>query len=339
MRRPVGLVLVGLGAFLLSLAPLVRFYVADQMVRAPRGYYQVTRLEARNATYFDTATLKLKTGATLRATSTVRGDVRAAGGNDDVAVWDNVTTIIDTANPYKPIQMSSYRIAFDRDNAQLVRCCGANVDGDTSVPMTGYGLLFPIANVERRGYPFFDMTTKRAVPMTFQGVERVRGVTAYRFVQNVPTTKIASLDLKLPARLLGLNPRLPDRDVDRYSSAQITVWVDPRTGMPLRHRQVVTSTLQGRDGLGRMTITSADLGTTPESVRSAVKKSNANALRIAAARTYVPVGALSLGLMLLLAGGIVALTAPPSGPPTAPPAPRRADGRYGEPSATSARRS
>src|SRR5687768_2058155 len=105
MRRPVGAILIALGAFFLTLAPLVRFYVADQMVRAPLNRYNMTRLEAQNATYFDTASLKQKTGVTLKAINTVRGDVRANEGNDDIAVWDSSTNIFDAANPDKPVQI------------------------------------------------------------------------------------------------------------------------------------------------------------------------------------------------------------------------------------------
>jgi hypothetical protein len=321
--------MVCLGAFFLSLAPLVRFYVADQMVKAPLNHYQTTRLEAKNASYFDMATLKIKTGATLRASNTVRGDVRANGGDGDIAVWDSSTNIVDVANPEKPIQMSGYRIAFDRQSSQLMNCCGSNVDGDNSVKMSGYALLFPIANVQKRDYPFFDMTTRQSVPMTYSGEEEVRGIKTYRFVQRVPNTKTSALDVKLPARMLGMDPGLPDQQVDRYSTATVTMWVDPRTGVPVRHRQMINSTVQTADGRGRMTVAAADLMIMPESEKALADKSESNALKIDLARSYVPVGTLFLGLILLLAGGIIGLLgsrAMSSGPP----APRGPDGRFGD---------
>ncbi|MEW2357854.1 DUF3068 domain-containing protein, partial [Spirillospora sp. NPDC029432] len=318
MRRPVGLILICLGAFFLTLAPLVRFYVAGQVVLAPLNRYQVTRLEAQNATYFDTATLKTKTGVKLQASNTVRGDVRANGGNDRIAVWDSSTNIVDTADPDKPIQIQGYRIAFDRRTSQLTNCCGANVDGDTKVRMSGYGLLFPLANVRKQDYPFFDMTTKQPAAMRYSGEEEVLGMRAYRFVQQVPNTKTAAVDTKLPAKMLGLKANAPDQKVDRYSQATITVWVDPRTGIPVKHRQQIHSTVQTADGKGRMTVASADLHTVPASVRGLVDMANSTAFKISAVRVHVPVGAVLVGLALLLVGAFIGL--PGGGRPAAPPA-------------------
>ncbi|MBG6086780.1 DUF3068 domain-containing protein [Actinomadura viridis] len=331
MRRPAGLILVCLGAFFLTLAPLVRFYVADRVVLAPLNRYQVTRLKAEKATYFDAATLKTRKGVSLEATNTVRGDVRANGGDDRIAVWDSSTNIVDTANPDKPIQIQGYRMAFDRRTSVLVNCCGSNADGDTKVRMTGYGLLFPLANVRRRDYPFYDMTTRQSVPMRYQGEERVRGMRAYRFVQKVPNTKTAALDTKVPGRMLGLGARSRDQKVDRYSEATITVWVDPRTGIPVKHRQTIHSTVRTPDGRGRMTVAKADLVTVEASQKALVAMADASALKIGAVRTYVPVGSAGLGLFLLLTGAITGLG---GGRRRGEPAPRRSDGRFGDPSAS-----
>ncbi|QXJ21929.1 DUF3068 domain-containing protein [Actinomadura graeca] len=327
MRRPVGLVLIALGAFFLSLAPLVRFYVADRVVVAPLNRYQLTRLEATNAAYFDAAALKLRNGVSLTAVNTVRGDVRANEGNDDVAVWDSTTNIYDKSDPDKPIQIQGYRIAFDRRTAELVDCCGANVDGDDSVRMSGYGLLFPLADVRKRDYPFFDMTTRQPAPMHFNGVEEVQGLTAYRFTQHVPLTRTAALDTRLPGRLLGLGAKGGDRKVDRYTEAYNTVWVDPRTGIPVKHRQNIRSTVRTPDGKGRMVVAQADLVTVPKDQRALVDMADGAALKIGMVRLYIPAAAVLGALMMLLVGSVVGFG--PGAPPP-PRAPRRPDGRFGD---------
>src|SRR5690606_17025479 len=114
MRRPIGMVLIGLGAFFLTLAPLVRFYVADPVVVAPLDRYLVTLLESKDSTYSDQAKLKTKKGATLKAISTVRGDVRPNEGDDDIAVWDATTNFFDEAKPDNPSQIRAYRVSVDR---------------------------------------------------------------------------------------------------------------------------------------------------------------------------------------------------------------------------------
>ncbi|WP_433328619.1 DUF3068 domain-containing protein [Spirillospora sp. CA-294931] len=332
MRRQLGLISIASGAFFLSLAPLVKFYVADQVVLAPLNRYNLTRLEARGATYFDTATLKTRSGATLRATNTVRGDVRANNGDDDIAVWDSTTNIVDLDNPDKPIQVQGYRMAFDRRSSELVNCCGSNVDGDNSVRMTGYGLLWPLANVEKRDYPFFDMTTRQAQPMRFIAEDEVRGLPVYRFVQQIPKTKTASVDTRLPGSMLGLGAKSKPQKVDRYSEATISVWVDPRTGIPVKHQQNIHSTVQTPDGRGRMTVASARLVTIDADQKSLVDMTKGKAFQISAVRALIPVGSLLLGVILLLTGAI-ALVSARNHRPAPPEAPRRADGKFGDPSA------
>ncbi|GGV09208.1 hypothetical protein GCM10010182_30850 [Actinomadura cremea] len=328
MRRRVGLLLIGLGAFFLTLAPLVRFYVAEQVVRAPLNRYQVTHLESPNSTYFDQAELKTKTNVTLLATNTVRGDVRANGGNDDVAVWDSTTNIYDKANPKNPVQIQGFRIAFDRDTGELVNCCGVHVDGDGSVQMSGYGLLFPIANVQKTDYRFFDPTTKQAAPMQFGAVEQVHGLTAYRFTQHIPLTKTGAVDGKLPGTMLGLQDAEPQR-VDRYSEAYNTVWVDPRTGVPVKHRKNIRSTVRTPDGRGEMIVAQADLVTTDADQKKAVDLADGTALQIDMVRIFLPGAAVLLGLLGLLVGGIMGLGRDDA-PPPPPQAPRRSDGKFGD---------
>ncbi|WP_433464312.1 DUF3068 domain-containing protein [Spirillospora sp. CA-128828] len=327
MRRPVGLVLIGLGAFFLTLAPLVRFYVADQVVVAPLNRYQVTNLESKGSTYFDQAGLKLKTGVTLLAKNTVRGDVRANEGDDDIAVWDSTTNIYDQADPDKPIQIQGFRIAFDRRTGLLTNCCGTNVDGDNTVRMSGYGLLFPLGNVGKRDYPFFDMTTKQSAPMQFNAVEKVHGLTTYRFTQTIPLTKTAALDAKLPAKMLGLPEDAGDQKVDRYTEAYNTVWVDPRTGIPVKHRENVRSTVRTPDGKGSMIVAQADLITVDKDQRGLVDTADSTALQIDLVRSYLPGAAIFLGLILLFVGGSLGMARR-----EAPriEAPRRADGKFGD---------
>ncbi|MES9535779.1 porin PorA family protein [Actinomadura sp. NPDC000600] len=327
MRRPVGLVLIGLGAFFLTLAPLVRFYVADQVVVAPLNRYQVTSLESKDSTYFDEAERKFKSGVTLLARNTVRGDVRANEGNDKIAVWDSTTNIYNQDKPDKPVQMQGFRIAFDRRTGALTNCCGTNVDGDNGVRMSGYGLLFPVANVHKRDYPFFDMTTKQTAPMQFNAVETVHGLTTYRFTQTIPLTKTAALDAKLPPKMLGLPDDAGDQKVDRYAEAYNTVWVDPRTGIPVKHRQNIRSSVRTPDGKGSMIVAQADLITVDKDQKALVDMANGEALKIDMVRSYIPAAGVLLGLVLLFVGGYLGM-ARREPPPLA--APRRPDGKFGD---------
>ncbi|TNY36940.1 DUF3068 domain-containing protein [Thermomonospora catenispora] len=336
MRRSLGLVLVALGSFLLALAPMSFFYLTGRLVRAPLNHYQTTELEARDAQYYDLLTRKVRTGATLGAINTVRGDTRANQGDDDIAVWDSITEIYDK-DLKKQIEFQTYRIAFDRRSGRLVDCCGSHVGGDTSVRMSGYGLLFPPGNVDKRTYPFFDMTTRRTVPMRFEAEETVHGLRTYRFVQQVPKTRVAAVDMRPTGRMLGIAGQ--DRrtfKVDRYFAATIRVWVDPRTGIPIKHEQDVSSTVETGDGRGSMVIARARLITMDRDQRRNVEESNEYAFRRNLVQRILPAAGLVSGLVLLGAGiplsrggGDSADDDVASAPPPRPGITRKPDGRFG----------
>ncbi|WP_289008334.1 DUF3068 domain-containing protein [uncultured Thermomonospora sp.] len=333
MRRPLGLVLVGLGSFLLALAPLVRFYVAGQVVRAPLNFYQATELEARDARYFDLLEGRVRSGVTLAAVNTVRGDTRANQGDNDIAVWDSITEIYDKERR-KQVEFQTYRIAFDRRTGKLVNCCGAHVGGDTRVQMSGYGLLFPVADVQRQDYPVFDMSTRRALPARFDGEERIHGLNTYRFVQQIPSTKTAKIDMRPTGKMLGLRGRDARRThrVDRYFSATITTWVDPRTGIPVKHDQNIRSTVETEDGRGRMVIAEARLVTVERDQQRNVETANDYAFKRDLVESILPLVGLVGGLVLLLGGIFLSTRAPAGGDGAAQSGggfTRKPDGRFG----------
>lgn len=186
VRRIIGASLIGLGVFLLAAAVLTRFYVAPTLIGAPPDVYQVTRLKAENASYLDAASATPRSGATVVATNTIRGDPGST--HDGVAVWDT-TTIVQDVGRGTTIEIQKQRYAFDRRTGQLRNCCGAAVQGDTGVRMSGIGLFWPV-DARRRGLELFDPATRRTWPVSFDGEERVAGVSAYRFVARIPETKV-----------------------------------------------------------------------------------------------------------------------------------------------------
>jgi hypothetical protein len=302
LRNVIGMVLTGLGAFLVIVAVLVRFYVAPRLIAAPTDVYQVTRLRAENATYFDAASLKQVTGATVVATNTVRGDVTSSHG--DIAVWDSATMVQDVARD-KTIEIQNQRVAFDRRTGKLTDCCGAAVEGDVSVHQSGVGLFWPM-HATKKAKQVYDPATRRPWPAVYAGQERVHGILAWRFVQHVPYTKLTGQKLPdVPGELLGRGKGGPAVPVDRYYQADATYWIDPRTGAPIDQEQKVLSTLQPVSGPGRLVVGQMDLRMTPESQKSLQDASSDGASKINLLRTAVPVGAAAIGAVLLAAGVVV----------------------------------
>src|ERR1039458_4992568 len=134
MRRVIGLTLAGLGAFLLVVAVFLPTYVAGQVIKYPLNEYLETTLEGTGVSYFSPSMVRAVSGATIRVTSTVKGD--AAVGTSSTAVWNTFTYLYDTTNSVT-FQFNTRRIAFDRRTAELVDCCGASVNGNTAIRQSG----------------------------------------------------------------------------------------------------------------------------------------------------------------------------------------------------------
>jgi len=160
--------------------------VSGRVVKFPLNLYVSVNLTDSNASYFSPAKLAEQTGVTVEATQTIKGN--AAAGSSSTAVWNQFTYIYDQTNKL-PIQQTSRTMAFDRRTAQLLNCCGANVNGDSSVKQSGYvGIVLPIGT-EKKTYPVFVPDVKKPVPFAYAGVDAVGGTEAYRFVANIPPTQ------------------------------------------------------------------------------------------------------------------------------------------------------
>ena len=119
MRRVIGLILTGLGTFLIVAALLLPTYIASQLVKFPINTYVVTTLLGPNVSYFSPSMVRPVAGATMRVTDTVKGD--GAASTSSTAVWNEFTYLYDVTNA-KVFQYSSRRAAFDRLTSQLVNC-------------------------------------------------------------------------------------------------------------------------------------------------------------------------------------------------------------------------
>jgi len=307
VRRNVGLVLIGVGAFFIALAPLIRFYVVRQVIVAPANVFQRTTLQAVGASYLDAGSGTMRRGVTLTATNTVRGDTRASG--HDIAVWESFTSIDDPVTR-KNVEIQQQRAAFDRRTARLSNVRGASVGEDPSVRQSGIGIFWPIG-VKKQTYQYFDIATKRPWPMVYQGEERIRGVKAYRFVQHITPTVNGSIPGGVPAAMLGVAKAkgLPGYDaktgnlaVDKAFEATVTVWIDPRTGVKIGQEHKSTTRLRTKDGVDRLVVADLDLKLTDASQRDLVKRSNHEAGKITLAKVIAPLAAIGLGVVLLAIG-------------------------------------
>ncbi|MEU5865051.1 DUF3068 domain-containing protein [Nonomuraea sp. NPDC047529] len=293
-RRSLAPVLAGVGAFLLTLIPLTRLYVYDQVLKAPLEQQSMTRATAASATYVDPATMRQTTGDLVQ-TRWLIGDVLA--GDDDRAVWGESVSL--ATRDGRRLDYHERRLAFDRRTGEIVNCCGEYLDEDVSVRQIGQAFRWPF-NAERRDYPLFDLRLRRPVTAAFDGVERVRGVETYRYVQRTPRRLVPGETPPLPRHLLGL-PGKGDVGLGRYAEIRRTYWVEPVSGLPVRTQEEVTETLVTADGRGRLTALDADLRTSESDVAASLATAAAYRRWILLLGTVAPIGGGLLGVGCVVA--------------------------------------
>jgi len=299
MRRVLGLVLTGLGAFLLALALLLRFYLPGQVVKFPLNEYLVTTLTGHNVTYFNAKQLRVLTGVTAKATSTVEGDVSA--GSSSTAVWNDFTAVEDTTNN-APIEFVSERSAFNRRTGTIVDCCGAYVSisnvGTRDGHQSGQGFVWPLGT-QKQTYQVFDAMLGKPEPFRYEGTSTIDGITAYKFVERVINQQFASQTL--PGSLVGYSS-LPSVTLPEYATQINTVWVDPATGAPLDETENRTLRLEDITGATKLILYSGDLASTPQSIASAVNTANSAHLKVELVEDIGPLAGLILGVGLVVVG-------------------------------------
>jgi hypothetical protein len=295
MRRVAGLVVTGLGSFLVAFALLLRFWVPGQIIKFPLNEYAVTTLTGNNFTYFSASNLKEYTGVKATATKTVEGDVKS--GSSSVAVWGSFTALEDTTD-HTAIQYANQRSAFDRRSGELVNCCAAAIGSNTRASQSGQGFVLPFGT-QHKTYQIFDVTLMRPVPLLFAGTGTIDGMAADKFVEHVVNRRFGQQTL--PGPLVGQKQQatvtLPE-----YLTATNTYWVDPVTGAVIDATQDQTVALENSGGVSQLVLLGGKLTQTPASVRAAVASADKSHKKIAWIEDIGPLIGILLGIVLLILG-------------------------------------
>jgi hypothetical protein len=304
MRRGTGLVACALGAFLIVLALLTRFYIADQAIKFPLDEHTVTTLSARNVSYFSPGQLQELTGVTMSETSTTEGDV--ASSTSSTAVWNNFTYVFDLTNNL-PYNYTLQRLAFNRRSADLVNCCGANINAQRA-HFSGLGYVWPLG-AQKTTYQIFDPTLMTTHPTSYAGTATLDGLATYRYVESVTPTRIGTE--QLPGSLVGMLDQATV-SLAEYYTGTITEYVNPMTGAVVsvtsgRHLYLVDSS-----GKQVLNLLNAKFVTTPASIATAVHTAKSDDAKIIVVTEIVPATVGLAGLIILIIGVIMARTRPES---------------------------
>jgi Porin PorA len=292
MRRAIGLILAGLGAFLVVIAIILPTYLDGQVIKFPLNEYETATLTATNASYFSVTKLTQINGANLEATYTFKGN--AAAGNSSTAVWNEFSYVYDTTN-HLPVKPMSRTFAFNRKTAELVNCCGESVSGNSSIYQTGIvGYVFPL-NAQKKTYEVFDTTLNKPEPFVYSGTGSVNGIQAYKFIENIPSAQAGF------SQFSSTEPQ--------YYSMHLVYWVDPMTGELLAVNEHEDLYLVNPATNARVTtLFNADLSATPATVKNMVAIDNSSRNRITLLEIVLPLVFGIAGALATAAGFLLSRT-------------------------------
>jgi hypothetical protein len=307
MRRscsPLSLVLLGLGVFLLVLAPMLAWYVEPRAKRTPIDIDSTTVLTGTGS-YFDQEAVATKDGQPLTVTRRVLGNV-AESEKHGVAVWEVSQTIdnpktLKLHDPRKSFQWTTERWVTDRETNRPVHCCG-----ETPTRFNGDAYLkFPF-DMEERGYTWWDATLGDTVPLSYKGRQKVQGYSGLRYVGAVKKqVKVGTR--QVPGVLVDDPDRGQVNAEEWYSNERVDITVDERTGRILRVSIAPRMVLRAPGGQrDKVTLLQSDkLEFNEKTQREQVDLAKSDSDRLALVGETAPVGSAAAGGLLAVGGGVL----------------------------------
>lgn len=300
--RAVSLSLIGLGAFLLAAAVAVRLVLAPDLVKLPLDQTAEPTAVASDLSYFSLADMEQVQGDTGTVAQRVQGDPADEAAGGDVAVWHVGTVISDSEG--NQVNIGEYTACLDRQTAEgLADCNTANIDGDYAAEPRGLTVTFPFGT-EKRDYDVFNATTGQTFPARFVGEEELGGLTVYRFEQQIPETVVRTE--RVPGALAG-SPDEASVEADFVYANTRTLWVEPDSGVIVTAEEQPDTVVTGPDGARGVTWFAADVAATDETVAAGVERAEDTRSQIMWVQVYGPIALAVLGLVLLIAGAVLAL--------------------------------
>ena len=273
--------LIGLGAFLLTGAAMLRWYAAPRAALAPLDP-DVTITLTGSGTVYD-----LAAGAARPQQLTERVAIRGDAGVAGAAVWTVDRRLLSSQGV--PLLLADERVALDRRTAAAVGCCGERPAHH------GLTYLFP-AGLARQDQQLYDPNTGRTAPARYTGTQTIAGQTTYRFDQSIPETNLR------PGTLPGAAPIIGTPAPGRLTAAsQRTLWVEPASGIVIRADEHRRQRLI-RPDTAALTLLDVRLSTDRASQHRLAALAADRRGKLRALRTIAPAALAGTGLVMLLGG-------------------------------------
>jgi hypothetical protein len=283
VRKILGLILIGLGGFLLVLGLLTTLWVPGQVKKAPIDTDSVTRLSGTAA-----VVPSGDTNVDVRAVSNTKADSNKS--DDDVVVYASYTCLVldvpgpDCGKPGTGEDADPHVISVGQpDIFATDRATGVAVNSGKYLPQgtpktEGLVNKFPF-DTSKRDYEFWDGVLNDTVIVKYQGTEKVDGVETYKFqyVVDQEDATIAS-------------------GVEGTYSMDKTMWIEPTTGQIVDQEQHDVRAVDGKNLLD------VQLSFTDDQVKTNADDAGANASSLKLLTKTVPVVGFVGGVLLILLG-------------------------------------
>jgi hypothetical protein len=286
--RKLGMLLAGLGGFLVMLALLANFYAPGALMKTPIDVDSVTNASG-------TAALGADSAEPVKGTQITRAD--SSKSTDDVVVFvsssclvfdrDDVPSCVSADDPEERL------ITADVDNFATDRVTALAVNDPKYLPPQATeheGLInkWPF-DVEKKTYPYWDDTAGQVVDAEYAGTEEIDGVETYKF-----TAVITDAPIEVTEGVQGT-----------YSNDK-TIWVEPVTGSIVN--QVYTQERVTDEGDNFITL---QLAFTADEVQDSIDDARANRDKLNLIRNTVPLIGFIVGIPALLVGLFLTFRAQP----------------------------
>ncbi len=287
MRKIIGWVLLGLGAFLLVTALLLRFWGASAVQKTPLDVNTTTRLSG-TAEKLNPSTGEVES-LDVKATSVTKADSRRS--DDEVVVFvstqclvideGDVPDCVDAEDPQgRLVSASDDVFATDRQTAQAVnRGDYLPVDAEEHQGLVN---KWPF-DAEKKTYDYWDGLMGETVAAEFAGVEEIEGLETFRYDVNVSEEEAEVVE-----------------GVDGLYSTEKSIWVEPNTGSIIKQTQHEVRTLPNGDPLLDLNIAFTD-----DQVSKNVAEAQDSATQLQLVSSTLPLIGLIAGLVLLVLGAFL----------------------------------
>ncbi|WP_197515614.1 DUF3068 domain-containing protein [Mycobacterium sp. E1747] len=332
--------IIGLGAALLIAALLLSTYTTSRITKVPLDI-DATLISDGTGTALDAASLStdhvvvnqnvpLVSQQQISVESPANTDVVTLQVGSSVRRTDKqkdsglLLAIVDTVTLNRKTAVAVSDDTHTGGSVQKPRAFN-DENPPTAMPLRHDGLAyrFPF-HTEKKTYPFFDPIAQKPFDVNYDSQEDVNGLTTYKFTQNIgynadgklvgpvayPSLMAGSEDAKqtTSASMWGIQGGDPNEQITmtRYYAAQRTFWVDPVSGTIVKETEHANHYF-ARDPLKpELTLADYKVTSNQDTVESQVNAARDERDRLSLWSRVLPITFTAVGLIALVAGGLLA---------------------------------